>query len=214
MCFPPPPHFVLRTYKKRRAACTRTTKLTKESARCCDGLRQDDRACRQGHAALRHPQFFDLAAEMPDCISLGVGEPDFKTPWAVRDAALRAWSMGRTRYTANAGLKRSCGRESPALDRRMGLHYDPWGQILLPWAAARPSTCASAPWCMTGTRSSRSPLMSATPPSPTSRAAGARHFGDREENGVPPAGRGFEGRPHPPKPKCSSCRTPTTPPAQ
>ena len=50
-------------------------------------------------------KFFDLAAEMPDCISLGVGEPDFKTPWAVREAGIESLEHGRTRYTANAGLK-------------------------------------------------------------------------------------------------------------
>ena len=50
-------------------------------------------------------KFFDLAAEMPECISLGVGEPDFKTPWAVREAGIESLEHGRTRYTSNAGLK-------------------------------------------------------------------------------------------------------------
>ena len=50
-------------------------------------------------------KFFDLAADMPECISLGVGEPDFKTPWAVREAGIESLEHGRTRYTANAGLK-------------------------------------------------------------------------------------------------------------
>ena len=50
-------------------------------------------------------KFFDLAAEMPHCISLGVGEPDFKTPWTIRDAGIRSLEQGRTRYTANAGIK-------------------------------------------------------------------------------------------------------------
>ena len=49
-------------------------------------------------------KFFDLAAEMPDCISLGVGEPDFKTPWAIRDAGIRSLERGKTKYTANAGM--------------------------------------------------------------------------------------------------------------
>ena len=49
-------------------------------------------------------KFFDLAADMPECISLGVGEPDFKTPWAVREAGIESLEHGRTRYTANAGL--------------------------------------------------------------------------------------------------------------
>ena len=50
-------------------------------------------------------KFFDLAADMPHCISLGVGEPDFKTPWSVRDAGIRSLELGRTKYTANAGLR-------------------------------------------------------------------------------------------------------------
>ena len=50
-------------------------------------------------------KFFDLAAEMKDCISLGVGEPDFKTPWRIRDAGIQTLQKGRTTYTANAGMK-------------------------------------------------------------------------------------------------------------
>ena len=50
-------------------------------------------------------KFFDLVAEMPECISLGVGEPDFQTPWDIRDAAINSLERGRTKYTANAGLK-------------------------------------------------------------------------------------------------------------
>ena len=70
-------------------------------------------------------RFFDLAAEMPHCISLGVGEPDFKTPWNIRDAAIRSLEMGRTRYTANAGLKELREEITVYLRRRMGLTYDP-----------------------------------------------------------------------------------------
>ena len=76
-------------------------------------------------------KFFDLAAEMPDCISLGVGEPDFKTPWAVREAGIESLEHGRTRYTANAGLKELRAEIARYLDRRMGLHYDPLSQILI-----------------------------------------------------------------------------------
>ena len=50
-------------------------------------------------------KFFDIAAEMENCISLGVGEPDFKTPWPIRDAGIRSLERGRTFYTSNAGLK-------------------------------------------------------------------------------------------------------------
>ena len=76
-------------------------------------------------------KFFDLAAEMPECISLGVGEPDFKTPWAVREAGIESLEHGRTRYTSNAGLKELRAEIARYLDRRFGLKYDPNGQILV-----------------------------------------------------------------------------------
>lgn len=70
-------------------------------------------------------KFFDLAADMPHCISLGVGEPDFKTPWSVRDAGIRSLEQGRTRYTANAGLKELRTEICRYLERRFELHYEP-----------------------------------------------------------------------------------------
>ena len=76
-------------------------------------------------------KFFDLAAEMPECISLGVGEPDFKTPWAVREAGIESLEHGRTRYTSNAGLKELRAEIARYLDRRMGLKYDPAKEILV-----------------------------------------------------------------------------------
>ena len=76
-------------------------------------------------------KFFDLAAEMPECISLGVGEPDFKTPWAVREAGIESLEHGRTRYTSNAGLKELRAEIARYLDRRMGLKYDPNKEILV-----------------------------------------------------------------------------------
>ena len=76
-------------------------------------------------------KFFDLAADMPHCISLGVGEPDFKTPWSVRDAGIRSLELGRTKYTANSGLKEL--REQIALyqRRRFGLDYAPASEIIV-----------------------------------------------------------------------------------
>jgi aminotransferase len=76
-------------------------------------------------------KFFDLAAEMPECISLGVGEPDFKTPWAVREAGIESLEHGRTRYTANAGLKELRVEITRYLQRRMGLNYDPLTEVLV-----------------------------------------------------------------------------------
>ena len=68
-------------------------------------------------------KFFDLAADMPHCISLGVGEPDFKTPWSVRDAGIRSLELGRTKYTTNAGLKDLRKEICTYLQRRFELHY-------------------------------------------------------------------------------------------
>ena len=68
-------------------------------------------------------KFFDLAADMPHCISLGVGEPDFKTPWSVRDAGIRSLELGRPKYTANSGLKELRGEICNYLQRRFDLHY-------------------------------------------------------------------------------------------
>ncbi len=76
-------------------------------------------------------KFFDIAAEMEECISLSVGEPDFKTPWAIRDAAINSLQRGRTRYTANAGMKELSAQIAAYMDRRFGLTYDPAHEILV-----------------------------------------------------------------------------------
>ncbi|MEG1176613.1 MAG: aminotransferase class I/II-fold pyridoxal phosphate-dependent enzyme [Ruthenibacterium sp.] len=68
-------------------------------------------------------KFFDIAAEMEDCISLGVGEPDFKTPWSVREAGIRSLEKGRTWYTSNAGLKQLRCEICAYLARRFALEY-------------------------------------------------------------------------------------------
>ena len=68
-------------------------------------------------------KFFDIAAEMKDCISLGVGEPDFKTPWAIRDAGIRSLQQGHTWYTSNSGLMELRTEICTYLSRRFGLQY-------------------------------------------------------------------------------------------
>ena len=60
-----------------------------------------------------------------------MGEPDFKTPWAIRDAAIRTLQQGRTRYTANAGMKELRVEICNYLARRFGLHYSPDDQVLV-----------------------------------------------------------------------------------
>ena len=69
-------------------------------------------------------KFFDIVSEMPDAISLGVGEPDFDTPWHIRDEGIYSLEKGRTFYTSNAGLKELKIEISKYLDRRFGLSYD------------------------------------------------------------------------------------------
>ena len=76
-------------------------------------------------------KFFDIAAEMKECISLGVGEPDFKTPWSIRDAGIRSLELGHTKYTANAGLKELRVEITRYLARRFNLHYDPLTEVLI-----------------------------------------------------------------------------------
>ena len=75
-------------------------------------------------------RFFELAEEMDDVISLGVGEPDFSAPWPAREAAISALERGRTSYTANRGKLEL--REAIAEDvRRWNLQYDPDEEILV-----------------------------------------------------------------------------------
>ncbi len=76
-------------------------------------------------------KFFDVAAEMKDAISLGVGEPDFITPWHIRDEGIYALEKGRTHYTSNSGLKELRIAIASYLDRRFGLKYDGLSQVLV-----------------------------------------------------------------------------------
>ena len=70
-------------------------------------------------------KFFDIVTEMEDAISLGVGEPDFDTPWFIRDEGIYSLEQGRTFYTSNAGLKELKEEICRYLKRRMNLTYDP-----------------------------------------------------------------------------------------
>ena len=76
-------------------------------------------------------KFFDIVRQMPDAISLGVGEPDFVTPWAIRDAAIQSIEEGRTQYTSNWGLESL--REKIAAYLRMRCHvtYSPKDEVLV-----------------------------------------------------------------------------------
>ncbi len=69
-------------------------------------------------------KFFDIASEMQDVISLGVGEPDFDTPWHIRDEGIYSLEKGRTAYTSNAGLKELKMEIAKYLERRFQVSYD------------------------------------------------------------------------------------------
>lgn len=76
-------------------------------------------------------KFFDILEEMDDAISLGIGEPDFVTPWHIRDAGIYSLERGHTKYTSNAGMLQLRREIASYLNRRFDLHYDYNGQILV-----------------------------------------------------------------------------------
>jgi len=76
-------------------------------------------------------KFFDIANTMKDVISLGVGEPDFPTPWEIRKAGILSLEAGKTRYTANRGLEQLREEISHWMERKYGLSYDPSDEILV-----------------------------------------------------------------------------------
>ena len=76
-------------------------------------------------------KFFDIVSEMKDAISLGVGEPDFDTPWHVRDEGIYSLEKGRTFYTSNAGLMELKEEISKYLDRRCHVNYNPKNEIIV-----------------------------------------------------------------------------------
>ena len=76
-------------------------------------------------------KFFDLVSEMPDAISLGVGEPDFDTPWRIREEGIYTLEQGKTFYTSNAGLKDLKIEISKYLERKIHVEYDPDHEIMV-----------------------------------------------------------------------------------
>lgn len=76
-------------------------------------------------------KFFDIVSEMKDAISLGVGEPDFDTPWSIREEGIYSLEKGRTYYTSNAGLSELRMEICNFLNRRYGLNYNPDGETLI-----------------------------------------------------------------------------------
>lgn len=76
-------------------------------------------------------KFFDIVSEMKDAISLGVGEPDFDTPWHIRDEGIYAFERGKTFYTSNAGLKDLRTEISNYINRTQGIEYNPDNEIIV-----------------------------------------------------------------------------------
>ena len=76
-------------------------------------------------------KFFDIVNEMEDAISLGVGEPDFDTPWHIRDEGIYSLEKGRTFYTSNAGLMELRKEIGNYLKRKHGVQYDPAQEVLV-----------------------------------------------------------------------------------
>ena len=76
-------------------------------------------------------KFFDIVSEMKDAISLGVGEPDFDTPWHIRDEGIYALSKGRTFYTSNAGLKELREEICNYLKRTQNIQYNPLKEVIV-----------------------------------------------------------------------------------
>jgi len=74
-------------------------------------------------------KFFDIVSEMPDALSLGVGEPDFVTPWEIRDAAIKSVQKGYTAYTSNRGIMELRAEIAGFLEMRYGLDYHPDSEI-------------------------------------------------------------------------------------
>lgn len=76
-------------------------------------------------------KFFDIVSEMKDAISLGVGEPDFDTPWHIREEGIYSLEKGRTFYTSNAGLKELKMEVCNYIKRKQGIQYDYNGEVLV-----------------------------------------------------------------------------------
>ena len=76
-------------------------------------------------------KFFDIAGTMQGVISLGVGEPDFPTPWEIRNAGIRSLENGKTRYTANRGLEALCREIATYQKRKYDLSYDPKTEVMV-----------------------------------------------------------------------------------
>ena len=95
-------------------------------------------------------KFFDIASTVENVISLSVGEPDFKTPWAIRKEAIQTLEKGRTAYTANAGLIKLRRAIAQNIERKLGLKYDPDHEIIVTVGGSEAIDCAFRALCDPG----------------------------------------------------------------
>ena len=90
-------------------------------------------------------KFFDIVNEMKDAISLGVGEPDFDTPWRIREEGIYSLERGRTFYTSNAGLKELKEEIVDYLRRKIQVSYNPVSEVVVTVGGAKESISPCAP---------------------------------------------------------------------
>lgn len=95
-------------------------------------------------------KFFDIASTVENVISLSVGEPDFKTPWAIRKEAIRTLEKGKTAYTANSGLIQLRRALADYIKRKNGLDYNPDNEIIVTVGGSEAIDCAFRVLCNPG----------------------------------------------------------------
>lgn len=89
-------------------------------------------------------KFFDLLENMKDVVSLTVGQPDFVTPWHIREAGIESLEQGKTYYTSNAGTPALREEIDRYLSRRFGVSYDPRSEIIVTVGGSERSSLQSA----------------------------------------------------------------------
>ncbi len=95
-------------------------------------------------------KFFDIASTVENVISLSVGEPDFKTPWAIRKEAIKTLEKGKTAYTANSGLIQLREAIAGYIHRKIGISYDPKSEIIVTVGGSEAIDCAFRAICNPG----------------------------------------------------------------
>jgi len=111
------------------------------------GSRSPDRVARHIRGLPRSGirDFFDIVSARAGVISLGIGEPDFVTPWRIRESSIYALDRGATTYTSNRGLPGLRRAIADYIGRAFGVRYDPRPRSSSPWASARRWTSPSGP---------------------------------------------------------------------